>query len=138
MQIIRRGFVFLCWAYLALLPVQFLLAGAGVMGGDLQQHMMFGGMVLHVIIPALMMVTALAGRLWSFAALAVLLFAILTLQVAMVPIGRELGSTLVAGLHPVVALLTWPYVYFVMLRPARARAAAAPPLVADETVPATA
>ena len=99
----RRAYVFLCWAFLTLLPVQFLLAGMGVMGGDLEVHMMFGGMILHIVIPALMLVVALIGRAWSLAGWAFALFALLTLQIAMVGIGREADA--VAHLRRAIAIL---------------------------------
>lgn len=121
----RRAYVFLCWAYLVVLPVQFLLAGMGVMGGDLEVHMAFGGLILHIVIPALMLIFALIGRAWSLAGWAFALFALLTLQIMMVSVGREAEIDLVAGIHLLVAFLSWPFVYFVLLCHGRAAVAQA-------------
>ncbi|MCW2960501.1 MAG: hypothetical protein JWM25_505 [Thermoleophilia bacterium] len=117
----RRVHVAVCWVYIVSLVVQFLLAGIGVMGGDIDLHMAFGGLVLHLLIPFLLIVTAAIGRMgwaqvgWSFG-----LFVLLTLQIAMVGIGGDMDNNVVQGLHPALALLSWPYVYFMVLAPARA------------------
>ena len=125
MQFGRAAYNVICWAFLVLLPVQFAIAGYGIMGGDIDAHMMFGGFVLHLVIPVLLLLTALIGRFWVGAAWAVGLFAILTLQIAVVDIGRNADTTWVSGLHPAFAFLTWPLVYFVMLRKGRAALAGA-------------
>lgn len=121
----RTLHAWVCWAYLILLPVQFLLAGYGVMAGDIETHQMFGGLVLHLVIPALLLITAAIGRMgWEQAGWSFLLFVIITFQIAFVEIGRGADQPWVAGLHPAVAMLTWPYVYFVVLARARAHEAA--------------
>jgi hypothetical protein len=66
---------------------------------------------------------------WSFG-----LFVIITIQVAIVGIGRDMDQTWVSGLHPAIAFLTWPYVYFIVLARARARANAADPVRRDEPI----
>ncbi|MCW2926262.1 MAG: hypothetical protein JWM86_230 [Thermoleophilia bacterium] len=124
MTFARKLHIWVCFAYLILLPVQFLLAGMGVFGGDLEVHQAFGGLLLHIVIPALLLITAGIGRMgWPQAGWSLLLFAIITLQIAMVEIGRNMDEPIVSGLHPAIALLTWPYVHFVVLGKARTRIA---------------
>ena len=136
MLIARKTYVVFCWIYLVLLPVQFALAGYGIMGGDIDAHMAFGGLVLHLVIPVLLLLSALVGRAWALAGWAFGLFAVLTLQIALVEIGRNVEQTWISGLHPAIAFLTWPLVYFVLLRQARERAAEAGQVIVAETVPA--
>lgn len=116
MTFARKAFQFLCWTYLVLLPVQFLIAGYGIMGGDIDAHMGFGIMVLGTLIPLLMLITVGIGRIgWKTAGLVVLLAAVLHLLPAL----PSQDNDWVAGLHPAIAMLSWPYVYFVLLRDAR-------------------
>lgn len=136
MRIGRRAYVIFCWAYLIALPIQIALAGYGVMGGDIEMHENFGYSVLHAFIPLLLLLAALVGRAWSLAGWALALFAILTLQIALPEIGDNLDSNWVQGLHPLLAFLTWPFVYFVLLRSAKAKVAEAEQVVVAETVPA--
>jgi hypothetical protein len=113
-----------CWLYLIALPVQFALAGYGVMGGDINVHEAVGGTLLHIVIPLLLLLTAAVGRLgWAQAGWSLGLFLIITLQIAMVSIGRNIDQTWVSGLHPAIAFLTWPYVFFVVLARAKQRTA---------------
>ena len=133
MRLGRRAFVLLCWLYVVLLPVQFLLAGMGIMGGDLEVHMGFGILVLGTVIPVLLLITGLVGRMWGLAGLGLLLGVVLHL----LPIFPSLDNDWAAGLHPVIALLTWPYVYFVLLRGAKEKLAELDQVVVAETVPAT-
>lgn len=117
----RKSLVILSWLYIVLLPVQFLLAGAGIMGGDLEAHMGFGVMVLGTLLPLLLLVLALIGRAWNVAGLAL----VLAVVVHLLPALPSADNAWVAGLHPVIALLTWPFAYFVLLRASRAKVAEA-------------
>ena len=130
----RRAFVLACWAYIILLPVQVLLAGMGIMGGDIEVHMGFGAMILGLLIPLLMLVFGLIGRIWKLALMGVLLSVILH-AIMFLP---EQDNDWVAGLHPTIAVLSWPLVWFWMLLPGRRSVAEADQVVVAETVPADA
>jgi hypothetical protein len=112
----RRAFVFACWAYVILLPVQVLLAGMGIMGGDIEVHEGFGAVVLALLIPLLMLVFGLIGRIWKLALMGLLLSVILH-GIMFLP---SQDNNWVAGLHPMIAVLSWPYVWFLMLLPGKA------------------
>lgn len=132
MRLARRAYAFLCWAFVVLLPVQFLLGGMGIMGGDLEVHMGFGIMVLGTLIPLMLLVTGLVGRMWALAGLGLLLGVVLHL----LPIFPSAENAWVAALHPVIALLSWPFVYFVLLRGARERLAETRQVIVAEPAPA--
>ncbi|MEO6866947.1 MAG: hypothetical protein ABI200_02895 [Gaiellales bacterium] len=120
MLIARRIHVITCWVFIVALAAQVLLAGIGVMGGDLDLHIELGALVLHLLIPAMLLATAALGRMgWQQAGWSFLLFVLITFQIAMVGIGDQLGSNLVQGLHPLLAVLSWPLVYFLILQPAQ-------------------
>lgn len=119
MATFRSAHVVTCWVFLASLVLQFALAGYGVMGGDLELHMFFGGTVLHILIPLVLMVTAWLGKLGAMQVLRSFgLFVLLTAQIMLVGIGRDVDSNVVQGLHPALALLSAGYVYFFVLGPA--------------------
>lgn len=131
----RKALVVLSWLYVVLLPVQFLLVGMGLFGGDLEVHMGFGIMVLGTLLPLLLLLFALVGRAWNVAGWAVLL----ALVVHLLPIFPSIDNEWVAGLHPVIALLTWPFANFVLLRAARAKVAEAEARTSSaDAAPATA
>jgi hypothetical protein len=111
----RRAFVVACWAYIVLLPVQVLFAGMGIMGGDIEVHEGFGAMVLAALVPLLMLVFGLIGRIWKLALLGLLLSVILHGMMFL----PSQDNNWVAGLHPLIAVLSWPYVWFLMLLPAK-------------------
>ena len=59
----RRTFVVFAWAFLVAVVVQFFLAGLGVLGGEsIEAHRQWGFVVLHLL-PILMMMAAVAGRM---------------------------------------------------------------------------
>lgn len=119
METFRFAHVVTCWVYLAALVVQFGLAGYGVMGGDIELHMFFGGTFLHIFIPLALMVTAWFGGLgWRQVLLSIGLFALLTVQIALVGIGGDMDSNVVQGFHPALAFLSAGYVFFWVLGPA--------------------
>jgi hypothetical protein len=114
MNIARKIYVFLTGLFLVLLPVQFLLVGYGLFGGDLDVHMGFGMTVLHGIM-LLMAITAAVARMWKLAGLSLLMFVMVFVQVSLVAV----DSAWVAGLHPLIAFLYWPFTYFLLWRPVR-------------------
>ena len=115
----RFAHVVTCWVFLGSLVLQFALAGYGVMGGDLELHMLFGGTFLHIVIPLALMVTAWLGKLgWQQVLRGFGLFVLLTVQIMLVVVGRDVDSNVVQGLHPAFALLSAGYVYFLVLEPA--------------------
>lgn len=119
MATFRTAHVVTCWVYLASLVLQFALAGYGVMGGDLELHMLFGGTVLHILIPFVLVVTAWLGKMgWHQVLRGFGLFVLLTAQIMLVVVGRDMDNNWVQGLHPAFALLSAGYVYFFVLGPA--------------------
>jgi hypothetical protein len=127
MTFVRNAFTGLTGAFLVLLPLQFLFAGVGVFGGDFGIHEAFGGMFLHLL-TLLMTIFALIGKQWKFAGLSFALFIAIGVQVALVEIGQNADSPWISALHPFMAFLYWPYVYFLIWLPWKAQnTAGAPP-----------
>src|SRR4029453_3105441 len=63
MKLGRKFFVGLAWLFVLAVAVQFLLAGLGVLGGQsIEPHRQWGFLVLHLI-PILMLVAAIIGRM---------------------------------------------------------------------------
>ena len=63
MEMARRSFVGLAWLFVLAVAIQFLLAGLGVLGGEtLEAHRQWGFIVLHLI-PILMLIAAIIGRM---------------------------------------------------------------------------
>jgi hypothetical protein len=59
----RKVFVVLAWLFVLAVAIQFLLAGLGLLGGEsLEPHRQWGFVALHLI-PVLMLVAAIAGRM---------------------------------------------------------------------------
>ncbi len=125
MNVARTTFAVLTGLFLLLLPVQFLIAGYGLFGGDLDAHMGFGMMVLHGLM-LLMAITAAVARMWKLAGLSLLMFLVVFVQVGLV----ELDSAWIAGLHPFIAFCYWPFTYFLLWRPVRTDATTLAPEVA--------
>jgi uncharacterized membrane protein YhaH (DUF805 family) len=127
MNYVRSAFTGLTGLFLILLPLQFLFAGFGVFGGDYGVHEAFGAGLLHLI-TILMTITALIAKKWRFAGLSFALVLTIFLQIAMVSIGRDAGEPWLSAIHPFLAFLYWPYVYFLIWTPWRAeQATTAPP-----------
>lgn len=114
MNIARKTYIVLTALFLVLLPVQFLLVGYGLFGGDIDVHMGFGMTVLHGLM-LLMAITAAVARMWKLAGLSLLMFLVVFVQVSLVAV----DSAWVAGLHPLIAFLYWPFTYFLLWRPVR-------------------
>lgn len=124
----RRLHVWVLLAFFVLVLVQFFLAGLAVFGGKVEAHAGFGWAVLHTIVPVLMLLTVGLGRMgWKMFGLVLGYWVLLTVQI----LAQASGTLEVKALHPALALVVIAYVYFVMLRAARALAphapAAAPP-----------
>ena len=59
----RRVFVVLAWSFVVAIAIQFLLAGLGILGGEsLEPHRQWGFVALHLI-PVLMLIAAIVGRM---------------------------------------------------------------------------
>jgi uncharacterized protein DUF6220 len=81
MDVARKSFVGLAWLFVLAVAIQFLLAGLGVLGGEtMEAHRKWGFIVLHLI-PILMLIAALVGRMGrTVVALTVLLFLLVFVQ----------------------------------------------------------
>jgi hypothetical protein len=63
MEMARKIFVGLAWLFVLAVAIQFLLAGLGVLGGEsLEAHRLWGFFALHLI-PILMLIAAIVGRM---------------------------------------------------------------------------
>jgi hypothetical protein len=59
----RKIYVWLAWLFVVAVGVQFFLAGLGVLGGDsIEAHRQWGFTALHLV-PILMFVAAIVGRM---------------------------------------------------------------------------
>ena len=59
----RKVFVVLAWSFVVAVAIQFLLAGLGILGGEsLEPHRQWGFVALHLI-PVLMLIAAIVGRM---------------------------------------------------------------------------
>ena len=81
MDVARKSFVGLAWLFVLAVAIQFLLAGLGVLGGEsIEAHRQWGFVALHLI-PILMLVAAIIGRMGRYViGLTVLLFLLVFLQ----------------------------------------------------------
>ena len=81
MDVARKLFVGLAWLFVLAVAIQFLLAGLGILGGEsLEAHRQWGFVVLHLI-PILMFIAAIVGRMGrTVLALTVVLFLLVFLQ----------------------------------------------------------
>jgi hypothetical protein len=63
MQLARKVFLVLAWSFVVAVAIQFLLAGLGILGGEsLEPHRQWGFVALHLI-PVLMLIAAIVGRM---------------------------------------------------------------------------
>jgi hypothetical protein len=63
MDVARKLFVGLAWLFVLAVAIQFLLAGLGILGGEsMEPHRAWGFFALHII-PILMFVAAIVGRM---------------------------------------------------------------------------
>jgi hypothetical protein len=70
---------------------------------------------------------ALFGKQWKFAGLSFALVVVIFLQISLVSIGNDADSPWISAIHPFLAFLYWPYVYFVIWLPWRALTSAPAP-----------
>ena len=103
MDVARKTFVGLAWLFVLAVAIQFLLAGLGVLGGEsIEAHRQWGFVVLHLI-PILMLVAAIIGRMGrSVIGLTILLFLLVFLQPLFAD--PELHPQLLRSLHVLNAL----------------------------------
>lgn len=118
MNFVRNAFTGLTAAFLVLLPLQFLFAGVGIFGGDFGVHEAFGAGLLHLI-TILMTIFALIAKQWRLAGLSFALVVAIFVQIFMVEIGRDADSPWLSAIHPFMAFLYWPFVYFLIWLPWR-------------------
>ena len=63
MLLARKMFLVLAWPFVLAVVIQFLLAGLGILGGEsLEPHRQWGFVALHLI-PVLMLIAAIVGRM---------------------------------------------------------------------------
>ena len=63
MLLARKMFLVLAWSFVLAVAIQFLLAGLGILGGEsLEPHRQWGFVALHLI-PVLMLIAAIVGRM---------------------------------------------------------------------------
>ena len=63
MHLARKVFLVLAWSFVLAVAIQFLLAGLGILGGEsLEPHRQWGFVALHLI-PVLMVIAAIVGRM---------------------------------------------------------------------------
>ena len=104
MVLARKFFVGLAWLFVLAVAIQFLLAGLGVLGGEsMEPHRQWGFIALHLI-PILMLIAAIAGRMGrTVIALTVGLFLLVFLQPLFAD--AELDPRWLRALHVLNALL---------------------------------
>jgi hypothetical protein len=115
----RKAFVGLAWFFVLAVAVQFLLAGLGILGGEsLEPHRQWGFIVLHLV-PVLMLVAAIVGRMGRFViGLTVVLFLLVFLQPLFVD--SELDPRWLRSLHVLNALFIFGLGQHLALRGTRA------------------
>lgn len=81
MVVARKMFLILAWLFVLAVAIQFLLAGLGVLGGEsLEPHRQWGFVALHLI-PILMLIAAIVGRMGrTFIGMTIGLFVLVFLQ----------------------------------------------------------
>jgi Family of unknown function (DUF6220) len=103
MDVARKIFVGLAWLFVLAVAIQFLLAGLGILGGEsMEPHRAWGFLVLHLI-PILMFIAALVGRMErTVLGLTVALFLLVFLQPLFAD--AELDPRWLRSLHVINAL----------------------------------
>lgn len=118
MNVGRKFFVGLAWLFVLAVAIQFLLAGLGVLGGEsLEPHRVWGFLVLHLI-PILMLVAAIVGRMGrTIIALTVGLILLVFLQALFAD--PQLDPRWLRALHVLDALLIFALGYHLAQRGTR-------------------
>jgi hypothetical protein len=105
----------LAYLFVVGILIQVFLAGFGIFGDfdeDLDPHREFGFIVLHII-PILMFVAALVGRMrWTFIGLTVFLFVIVFLQPLWLDPEDDDISNWVNAVHPTMAIVMFALGHF--------------------------
>jgi hypothetical protein len=111
----RKIFVGLAWLFVLAVAIQFLLAGLGVLGGEsMEAHRQWGFIVLHLI-PILMLIAAIVGRMGrTVLALTVVLFILVLLQPLFAD--PELDPRWLRSLHVLNALFIFALGYHLAQR----------------------
>jgi hypothetical protein len=119
MSVARKIFVGLAWLFVLAVAIQFLLAGLGVLGGEsLEPHRQWGFIVLHLI-PILMFVAAIVGRMGrTVIGLTLALFLLVFLQPLFVD--PELDPRWLRSLHVLNALFIFALGYLLAQRGTKA------------------
>jgi hypothetical protein len=95
----------LAWLYLAGIALQFFFAGLGLLGGEtMKAHNDFGWAVLHLY-PILMLIAALAGRVWQTRTLMIMIVALVLLVFIQPILAAEGRGEITGALHLPNALL---------------------------------
>jgi dolichyl-phosphate-mannose--protein O-mannosyl transferase len=123
MKIARRTYLGLAYLFLLGVVVQVFLAGLGIFGDlqfaegdDLDPHRTFGFVVMHIL-PILMFITALVGRMrWTFIGLTVLLFLMVFSQSFWVD---HSNGRAIQAIHPTMALFMFALAHFLAQRASR-------------------
>jgi uncharacterized protein DUF6220 len=104
MDVARKSFLGLAWLFVLAVVIQFLLAGLGVLGGEsIEAHRVWGFTALHLI-PILMLIAAIVGRMGrTVIALTLVLFLLVFLQPLFAD--PELDPRWLRSLHVLNALL---------------------------------
>jgi hypothetical protein len=115
MGVARKFFVGLAWLFVLAVAIQFLLAGLGILGGEsLEMHRQWGFIVLHLI-PILMFIAAIVGRMGrTVIALTLALFLLVFLQPLLVD--PELNPRWLRSLHVLNALFIFVLGYHLAQR----------------------
>jgi hypothetical protein len=118
MDVARKAFVGLAWLFILAVAIQFLLAGLGVLGGEsMEPHRQWGFLVLHLI-PILMIVAAIVGRMGrAVIALTVILFLLVFVQPLFAD--TELDPRWLRSLHVLNALFIFALGYHLAQRGTR-------------------
>lgn len=115
MDVARKIFVGLAWLFVLAVAIQFLFAGLGILGGEsLEPHRQWGFIVLHLI-PILMLIAAIIGRLGrTVIVLTVVLFVLVFLQPLFVD--PELDPRWLRSLHVLNSLFIFALGYHLAQR----------------------
>jgi heme A synthase len=118
MDLARKFFVWLAWLFVLAVAIQFLLAGLGVLGGEsIEAHRQWGFVVLHLI-PILMLIAAIVGRMGrNVLALTVVLFLLVFVQPLFAD--PQLDPRWLRSLHVLNALLIFALGYHLAQRGTR-------------------
>ena len=103
MVVARKAFLVLAWLFVLAVVIQFLLAGLGILGGEsLEPHRQWGFVALHLI-PVLMLIAAIVGRMGrTIIGMTIGLFVLVFLQPLFA--GPDLDPRWLRSLHVLNAL----------------------------------